>query len=91
MTPKNNKQGGEKIVKAGIKWKGKVYTGYHHRDIIDVLWQTKKISIDDIKTDIQGFVTDTGRFVNRSEGADIAFKAGQIKSGIYSLDSYMLF
>lgn len=39
----------------------------------------------------QGFVTDEGRFVGRSEGADIAYKCGQIsnpKRQLYSEDLF---
>lgn len=41
--------------------------------------------------DIQGFVTTTGRFVNRREAMKIACNAGQLKfpnSTKYELDSY---
>jgi len=43
------------------------------------------------RTEEQGFITNTNRFVSREEGADIAFNAGQIterKSTLYSEDLY---
>jgi hypothetical protein len=81
----------EKIVKAAVKVGDKVYVGWHHRDIFDEIWETERLGIDEIKQEMQGFVTNTGKFVNRIEAANIAFKAGQIKSGTNSLDSYQLF
>jgi len=35
----------------------------------------------------RGFVTDTGKFVNRGEGAKIAQEAGQVTKGVKSLHS----
>jgi len=79
------------IIKAAIQHNGKIYTGYRHALIIEKMWQEKKIGIDDIKQRSQGFMTSDNRFVDRSEAANIAFKAGQIKSGVNSLDSYQVF
>ena len=79
-----NKNKKEKIVKAAVKHKGKVYTGMRHAHIM------AKIN-EHINQDQQGFITNEGRFVDRAEAADLAFKAGQISSGIYSLDSYQVF
>ena len=79
------------IVKAAVKIGDKVYTGFHHRDIFDEIWEKEKVGIDYIPQSAQGFITNTGKFVDRGEAADIAFKAGQIRSGINRLDSYMLF
>lgn len=38
----------------------------------------------------RGFVTDTGKFVNRGEGAKIAQKAGQVTGSVQSLHSHNL-
>ena len=73
-----------KIVKAAVKHKGKVYTGLRHAHII--LESGEYISAKE-----QGFLTSEGKFVNRSKAAKIAFEAGQIRKGIYTLDSYQVF
>lgn len=59
--------------------------GWRHADILykygDVIDQT----------DLGGFMTSRGRYVNRHEAAEIAFAAGQIerpKSFLYSDDIY---
>ena len=89
MKSLNNKPVGEKIVKAAIKINEKIWSGYRHSNIMADIWAENHNQ--EIETSQQGFLTDTGRFVDRTEAADIAFKAGQIGSGINSLDSYMLF
>jgi hypothetical protein len=79
----------EIIVKAAIKYHGKVYTGVRHALIRDEI--LKEVGEFYLTLDMQGFVTDTGRFVDRTEAANIAFNAGQIGPGINSLDSYQIF
>jgi hypothetical protein len=80
------------IVKAATRRGYAVYLGYRHADIMELMRLDGVISIGDpLKMDEQGFLTSEGNFVSRTEAADIAFKAGQIKSGIYSLDSYQVF
>lgn len=74
---------------AAIKHKDKVYTGYRHALIMAKIWD--EIGGEYISDEEQGFVTSEGLFVSRTEAADIAFKAGQIGSGINSLDSYQIF
>lgn len=39
---------------------------------------------------IEGFITDTNQIVNREEAAEIAYNAGQIKTKVNQLFSYML-
>lgn len=78
-----------KIVKSAIRYKGKIYTGIRHNLIAEEVRKENKDYY--LKLEEQGFVTDTGRFVSREEAAKIAFKAGQIPNGIYSLDSYQIF
>jgi len=90
MTTKTTR---EKIVKAAIKRNGKVYTGFRHALVLDSMRiDGVVVNVENpLKMDEQGFVTNTGRFVDRVEAANIAFKAGQIRSGISSLDSYQIF
>lgn len=76
---------------------GFVLCGYRHHNIIGVLPENteSKITIERAKelnidwpvdnTDItQGFVTSTGRFVDREEAAKIALDSGQINELKYS-------
>jgi len=79
----------EKIKYAAIKFEDKIYTGFHHRNIMDEVWLDWPGQ--EVTQEMQGFVTNTGRFVNRTEAANIAFNAGQIRGGINSLDSYQIF
>lgn len=83
----------ETIVKAAIKRNGKVYTGFRHALILDSMRiDGVVVTVENpLKMEEQGFVTNTDRFVNRIEAANIAFNAGQIKAGINSLDSYQIF
>ncbi len=77
------------IVKAAIKIDGKVYEGYRHGNIMQSFWEDNpgvRIEAKD-----QGFLTNDGEFVDRVTAAKIAFEAGQIPNGIYSLDSYQVF
>lgn len=77
----------EYIEESAIKLDGKIYTGLQHHIIIKNMVQKHKI-----KPPIggkQGFVTNEARFVDREEGAEIAFKAGQIpepKKTLFSED-----
>ena len=89
MTKQDNREIKITIVKAAIKWGGKVYTGFRHHLILDEI--RKEFPNDLICMNFQGFVTSEGEFVDRTKAADIAFKAGQIPSGINSLDSYQIF
>ncbi len=78
-----------KIVKAAIKHKGKNYTGLRHAQI---MYEMRTDGVDGlIKYTQQGFLTDTGKFVDRATAAKIAFEAGQIRGPISSLDSYQVF
>lgn len=79
----------EKITKAAIQHNGKIYTGYRHGNIMqDMAHEGVQGRVE---TQEMGFLTDTGRFVSRVEAAKIAYEAGQIPNGIYSLDSYQVF
>lgn len=62
-----------------------IYCGLRHHNI---LWQGSHVSRN---LNHQGFLTNTGRHVNRNEGMEIAFLAGQIserKNLLYSEDLY---
>lgn len=78
-----------KIINAAIKHNNKIYKGFRHALIMEEVW--KDSPGEYINQDEQGFLTNKGKFVSRSEAAKIAFKAGQIPNGIYSLDSYQIF
>lgn len=72
----------------------RVYTGYRHGDIIKAMVELYGITppVDGERYE-QGFVTSTGEFVDRVEGAAIAIAAGQIKALkwpplLYSEDLY---
>jgi len=79
----------EIIIHAAIKYKDKVWTGTRHALIRDQM--LREVGQFQLTLDMQGFTTNNGRFVDRTEAADIAFKAGQIGTGINSLDSYQIF
>ncbi|MDD5013583.1 MAG: hypothetical protein PHW73_00590 [Atribacterota bacterium] len=61
-----------KIARAAIRKEDEIYLGASHGEIIKAHpWKLKNCE--------QGFLTDTGEFVDRKEAAVIAFNAGQIK------------
>jgi len=65
-----------------------IYCGYRHNKIF---WQQHKGHRFNLKEHIQGFLTSHGNFVDREEGAKLAFNAGQIseeKENLYSEDLY---
>lgn len=69
---------------------GIVAAGWRHHNCYTILW-TLFPKLDYLGTDVQGFLTSKGRFVDRKEGALIAFKAEQIsspKTELYSEDLY---
>ncbi len=69
-----------KIARAAIKKEDQIYIGTSHSEIIKANpWKLKNCR--------QGFLTDTGEFVDRKEAAVIAFNAGQIKEKKYALHS----
>lgn len=66
-----------------------IYCGHRH---CNILWQSKLISRD---PDHQGFLTSSGRFVDRKEGLKIALENNQILNvndirgnNLYSEDLY---
>jgi hypothetical protein len=78
----------EKIVLAAITFKGEIYVGRRHCEILRYIKErtgAKKVG----GQWPQGFVTSEGRFVEREEAAKIALKSGQIEKLKFS--SYQLF
>lgn len=67
-----------------------IYCGHRHNN---VLWQSDKVSR---KPHDQGFLTNTGKFVNRIDAMNIALEANQVKKenlhnpliGLFSEDLY---
>jgi len=64
------------IVNSAIKKDGKIYTGKRHCDIINNL----KYPFGFFKWCEQGFVTDTGEFLDRVEAGEHALECKQIKN-----------
>ena len=68
-----------KIKCAAIKIKsGQIFEGRSHAVCYQVM-KDAGVSRIDARNDEQGFVTDTGDFVDRYKAAEIAFEAGQTK------------
>lgn len=70
--------------------------GRRHHNCISTFAQImgfpySKESLVIMNTEIQGFLTNTDRFVNRIEAAKIAFEAGQIKEQLKTLYSEDLY
>lgn len=64
-----------RIVLAAVSYNGKIWTGKRHGVIMQDIWAVDAWAR--IHQDQQGFVTDTGEFVDRAEAGRIAFQAGQ--------------
>lgn len=71
----------ERIQAAALRYKDRVFIGKGHIDAYDALERVFTSSID-MKEVEQGFMTDSGRFVDRNEAAEIAEKAKQYKFGV---------
>lgn len=76
--------------------RGIVVTGHRHGQCIWTIGCLTGLRAvtnaeDGIGENIQGFLTNTNRFVDRSEGAKIAFDAGQIEKEIKTLYSEDLY
>lgn len=69
----------ETVVAAALMLDGVLYTGKNHAVIIsDLQERDPHFSLENIVKLTDGFVTNTGRFVDRFEAEEIADKAGQI-------------
>lgn len=69
----------ERIDCVAIKYEGKVHSlprPNRHHNVIRAIAQENGVGIKG--GDIQGFLTDTGRFVGRVEALRIALRAGQV-------------
>lgn len=61
------------------------HSGYTHADIHEnnnIPWDDKEVK--------EGFITDSGEFVNRNEAGKIAYKCRQIDKECGFLQSYMI-
>ncbi len=77
----------EKIIDAAVRLESKTRTGRRHAQIMREIWNVSPNRY--ISQDEEGFVTDSGRFVDRKEAAEIAFRSGQIpqkKEKLFSED-----
>lgn len=68
----------ERIDRVAIKWAGVLHTAERPRRHHDVIHEMAKLGFGPECMHVQGFVTDTGRFVGRNEAMEIATAAGQI-------------
>jgi len=75
------------IKQAAILHNGIIYEGKRHKDI--VMNAPKHINIR--KGGVEGFVTNTGMFLNRKEAANVAYMMGQIKNPVSELKSEHLY
>lgn len=71
---------------------GFVIGGHRHHNIIGVMPTNSKIlGKDKSYRTVQGFITSTGRFVDRMKAAQVAYECGQIKqetTRLFSEDLY---
>lgn len=67
----------EKIRCAAVKYPGGIAKGLNHADCLFIIGEIRGHGADRCN-DIQGFVTTTGRFVNRMEAYIIAEREGQL-------------
>lgn len=65
------------IVAAAIMYKGVVFTGVRHLEIISDINRLVKSPEKALYT--QGFITERNKFMGRHESLDYAFECGQIK------------
>lgn len=71
------------IVNSAVLHNGIIYTGKRHHNIFQSTYP-----LGCIKNGIQGFVTDTGKFVDRIEAAKIAIECGQIEKTKWGNELY---
>jgi len=74
----------ERIICSAVRYKGKVWMGHRHgnalgamHDELSYTMNRREMTAEQTDRE-QGFVTSTGRYVDRAEGWNIAEKAGQI-------------
>lgn len=80
------------IVKAAILHDDQIYTGKRH---CDVIYEMTRDGICWCSSDIEGFVTDTGEFLNRKDARQHFINVGQVsisgelrRDALYSEDLY---
>lgn len=73
-----------KIKSPAIRTGGKIYTGKNHASIENRLTDKKTSRLE------RGFITDQGKFVNRTAAGKIAYNAGQTNKHIKQLHSHNL-
>jgi hypothetical protein len=74
----NHEQSIEKVTSAALLINGEIFTGANHPEANEkFMARYPDKDIEDLDF-IDGFLTNTGRFVNRTEAAAIANKARQI-------------
>ena len=66
-----------RIKEAAILRNGVIWTGKRHGDVILKIIAECGREAAPVK-DIQGFVTECGKFLDRKEAARVAFEAGQV-------------
>lgn len=79
----------EHIISSAVNWKGKIICGRKHKDcynIADALLESADHFIERERKH-QGFMTSTGRFVDRAEAFIIAKGAGQIIHNMFDKDA----
>lgn len=80
------------IIAAAIKWKGVIFTGDHHGNIMQYLvkiGQLKDKKNDKVTDDMQGFINELGYFLSREDARVIAIADKQVKRNhgtLYSED-----
>lgn len=83
----------EKIICAAVRFNGKVWMGHRHPHALaamkdELSYTMNRFQMIEASTDRdQGFVTSTGRFVDREEAHIIAGEAKQITSKEYNEDT----
>ena len=64
--------------------KGIVFSGWRHHNCLYQMVAVTGKRQSEIGKEVQGFLTNKNRFVDRKEAAEIALKSGQIKKLTYS-------
>lgn len=75
----------ERIMFAACKRGDRIWTGKRHNEIIMHMMEDGEKPPFFITE--QGFITSTGRFVDRYEAAEVAIRAGQVTSHVSCLSS----
>jgi hypothetical protein len=68
----------ERVVSGAIRYKGEIFTGQFHADAAVKIWELYPETQEDMSDFEEGFMTSTGRFVDRKEAGEIAEKATQL-------------